>query len=202
MSGQLFIISAPSGGGKTSLVAALVSQDANLQVSISHTTRKPRPGEVNEKNYYFIDVDNFKSMVENQAFLEHAEVFDHYYGTSWKSVENIIASGKDAILEIDWQGAQLIKQQMECVTLFIIPPSKQSLAQRLKNRGQDSDTTITQRMNKAATEMQHYPEYDYLIINDEFNDALNDIKSIIRASRLKTAQQRLVHTALINELIT
>ena len=202
MSGQLFIISAPSGGGKTSLVAALVSQDANLQVSISHTTRRPRPGEVNEKNYYFIDVDSFKSMAENQAFLEHAEVFDHYYGTSWKSVENIIASGKDAILEIDWQGAQLIKQQMECVTLFIIPPSKQSLAQRLKSRGQDSDTTITQRMNKAATEMQHYPEYDYLIINDEFNDALEDIKSVIRASRLKTAQQRLVHTALINELIT
>ena len=188
--GTLFIVSAPSGAGKTSLVKRLTKEADKLTVSISHTTRPQRPGETHGQDYFFVDPEEFKTMMENQAFLEYARVFDNYYGTAKQTVEKTLENGNDVILEIDWQGAQQVRKRMEdSLSIFILPPSIEVLEQRLRNRGQDSEETIARRMQDAVTEMSHYNEYQYLVVNDDFDEASGQLKSIIVANRMKTARQ-------------
>jgi guanylate kinase len=192
--GKLYIISAPSGAGKTSLVKQLQTEMHQLVVSISHTTRHIRSGESDGKDYFFVSIAEFQAMLETQSFLEYARVFDNFYGTAQKNVEDNLAQGLDVILEIDWQGAQQVRTLMpNSVSIFILPPSIEVLKQRLQNRGQDSEEIIARRMRDAVTEMSHYPEFDYLIVNDDFNLALNQLKSVITANRLlqSVQQQRL-----------
>lgn len=168
-SGILYIVSAPSGAGKTSLVKALIESLANVRVSVSHTTRAMRPGETHGVNYHFVAHETFTEMLERSEFLEHAQVFDNLYGTSQRWLEQTLADGYDLILEIDWQGAQQVRRLMPAAkSIFILPPTQQALRQRLINRGQDSDETIERRMLEAVSEMSHYVEYDYLVINDDF----------------------------------
>lgn len=191
MKGTLFIISAPSGAGKTSLVKALLENDPQLQVSISYTTRSPRPQEINGVHYHFVVVSTFQEMLAKKDFLEHAKVFDNYYGTSQVWLEQQLEHGKDIILEIDWQGAQQVRQKIpNAVSIFILPPSKEILEQRLRNRAQDSEEIITRRMRDAVNEMQHYNEFNYIVINDDFNQALQDLQSIVRTQRLHLAYQQ------------
>jgi guanylate kinase len=193
MIGTLFIFSAPSGAGKTSLVNALLKTTPHIGVSVSHTTRKPRPGEVNGVAYHFVSVDEFQQMIGEGAFLEHARVFDNFYGTSQRWVEAELAAGRDVILEIDWQGAQQVRRLMpEAVSVFIAPPSIAALRQRLQGRGQDDEATINRRMHDARSEMSHYGEYDYLIINDDFDNTLLELQSIViaRRHRLQAQQER------------
>ena len=179
--GILFIFSAASGGGKSTLAQALAAQDRSIGVSVSHTTRAPRPAEVDGEHYHFIDKGTFKKMVAQDQFLEHARVFDHYYGTSKEAVESVLAQGKHVILDIDWQGARSIKGRMpDAVSVFILPPSRQELERRLRGRGQDSDAVIQERMAQASSEMQHYSEFDHVIVNDDFNAALDDLCAIIQ----------------------
>lgn len=190
--GRLYIISAPSGAGKTSLVAALLKADSAIEVSISHTTRKSRSGEQDGINYHFVDVQAFEQLISEDAFLEHAKVFDNYYGTSRAWIESRLAAGQDVILEIDWQGAQQVRKIMlNAMSIFILPPSKEALRSRLMGRGQDSEDIIERRMSEAESESSHYGEYDYLVINDDFDVALADLVSIFRAQRLVTDQQKL-----------
>ena len=190
--GRLYIISAPSGAGKTSLVAALLKADSAIEVSISHTTRKSRSGEQDGINYHFVDVQAFEQLISEGAFLEHAKVFDNYYGTSRAWIESRLAAGQDVILEIDWQGAQQVRKIMlNAMSIFILPPSKEALRSRLMGRGQDSEDIIELRMSEAESESSHYGEYDYLVINDDFDVALADLVSIFRAQRLVTDQQKL-----------
>jgi len=177
---NLFIIAAPSGCGKTSLVEALIKKTKNLYVSVSHTTRPPRPDETNGINYYFISINEFEEMIKNNAFVEHAMVFDNHYGSSTKLIREKLDEGIDVILEIDWQGARQVKENMpNSVSIFILPPSKEALLGRLQQRAQDNDATINKRMSDAKNQMQHFNEFDYLIINDDFNSALNDLNLII-----------------------
>ena len=167
--GTLFIFSAPSGAGKTSLVKALLQSTSHIGISVSHTTRAPRAGEVDGQDYHFTAKDDFESLVTEQAFLEYAQVFDNYYGTSKQWVESELAAGRDVILEIDWQGAQQVRQLMpSAVSVFIAPPSIAELENRLRGRGQDAEEIIQRRMQDARSEMSHYGEYDYLIVNDDF----------------------------------
>lgn len=188
--GTLYILSAPSGGGKTSLVKALREQDPLVRVSCSHTTRKPRPGETHGVDYYFIDSRSFDAMVAENAFLEHARVFDNQYGTSRREVESLLYQGLDVILEIDWQGARQIRRTFPGVcSIFILPPSLESLEQRLRARGQDDEAVIARRMRDAISEMIHYREYDYLLVNDDFNLALGGLLSIFQAARLRREVQ-------------
>lgn len=188
--GKLYIISAPSGAGKTSLVNKIVTELDFLSVSVSHTTRAMRPGESDGKHYFFVDKNQFKHMVTENKFLEHAKVFDNYYGTAQQSVEQLLDNGSDVILEIDWQGAQQVrKNHKDSISIFILPPSIEVLLDRLENRGQDSRQIIERRMQDAVSEMSHYEEFDYLIVNDEFNHALNELKSIIISHRLKKGRQ-------------
>lgn len=190
--GKLYIISAPSGAGKTSLVKQLVAELDGLTVSISHTTRQMRPGEADGQDYYFVSVAAFQAMQEQQAFLEHAQVFDNFYGTAQKTVEENLNRGVDVILEIDWQGAQQIKKLLpDSLSIFILPPSTQVLLQRLRNRGQDDEQIIARRMRDAVTEIRHHDEFDYLVVNDDFALALIELKSIIIANRL--TKQRQLH---------
>ncbi|MCP5162404.1 MAG: guanylate kinase [Hahellaceae bacterium] len=189
--GTLFIVSAPSGAGKTSLVSELVKSTPEIKVSVSHTTRAPRQGEQDGVNYHFVDKHKFLDMVNQGAFLEHAEVFGNYYGTSQHWVRETLDSGYDVILEIDWQGAQQVRHLFSgAKSIFIIPPSKAALLERLSNRGQDSQEVIDQRMREAANETSHYGEYDYLVVNDLFDDALQELRSIFRVQRLAMATQR------------
>lgn len=201
-SGTLYIVSAPSGAGKTSLVKALIDTMPQVRVSVSHTTRPIRPGEVNGVNYHFVDHDRFRAMLGENAFLEHAEVFGNFYGTSQQWVEQTLAEGYDLILEIDWQGAQQVRRLLpDARSIFILPPTQQALRQRLTNRGQDSDDVIERRMREAVSEMSHYVEYDYLVINDDFAHALEDLKAVFRANQLRQLRQQQRHVTLLEALL-
>ena len=201
--GTLYTVSAPSGAGKTSLVQALIEQDLSIQVSISHTTRIIRPGETDGVNYHFVDQSIFLAMLEQTAFLEHAKVFDNYYGTSQQWFKETLAKGLDVILEIDWQGAAQVRKLMpEAVAIFILPPSKIALEQRLTGRGQDSQEIIDKRMSEAQNEMSHYVEADYLVINDDFNAALTELAAIFIAQRNTQSNQQLTRQMLLKELLS
>ena len=200
--GTLYIISAPSGAGKTSLVKSLVDSEALIRVSVSHTTRAMRPGEVDGVNYHFVSHEQFHAMLDENAFLEHAEVFGNLYGTSQRWVEQTLAEGYDLILEIDWQGAQQVRRLMpQSKSIFILPPTQEALRHRLTNRGQDSGEIIERRMREAVSEMSHYVEYDYLVINDDFTHALSDLKAIFRANQLLQGPQQQRHNGLLGELL-
>jgi len=192
--GNLFILSAPSGAGKSSLINALLKKHADMKVSVSHTTRAPRPGENNAEHYHFVSVDEFKALI--------AKDFDNYYGTSKQAIEEQLAAGIDVFLDIDWQGARQVREIMDDVkTIFILPPSKQELEQRLNNRGQDSAEIIAGRMTQAQSETSHYDEYDFVVVNDDFDTALSEIESIAIAQRLTLKAQTTRHQTLINELL-
>ena len=190
ISGTLYIVSAASGAGKTSLLRALMERDPRLVISVSHTTRAPRPGEVAGRDYHFVDDAAFSGLVEAGAFLEHARVFDRRYGTTHAAVEADLAAGRDVLVEIDWQGARQIRERLEeTVSVFILPPSRAALEARLRGRGQDSEAVIADRMRAAVSEMRHCDEYDYLVWNDDFDTALADLEAIVRARRLRRARQ-------------
>lgn len=199
--GTLFIISAPSGAGKTSLVSEILMRMDNIQASISHTTRAARTGEVDGVNYHFVSQQVFQSMVTENAFLEHAQVFGNFYGTSEQWVQDTLNAGIDVILEIDWQGAEQVRQQFaQSKSIFILPPSKQALVDRLNERGQDDVEVINKRVAAATEEMSHYIEADYLVINDNFDLALEQLKSIINAQRCKMPVQG--HEKLLSDLLS
>ena len=206
---NLFIIAAPSGCGKTSLVEALIKKTKNLCVSVSHTTRPPRPDEVNGINYYFVSINEFEEMIKQNAFVEHAMVFDNYYGSSSQLIREKLDEGVNVILEIDWQGARQVKENMpNSVSIFILPPSKEALLGRLQQRAQDDEITINKRMSDAQNQMRHFNEFDYLVINDDFNSALNDLNLIIcrpeKASErfsLSLSEQSKKHKKLLKKLI-
>ena len=190
MTGRLILISAPSGAGKTSLVAAALKQDPNLVVSISHTTRPQRPAERADVNYHFTSAEEFKAMIERDEFLEHAEVFGNHYGTARAQVEALTAQGRDVILEIDWQGADQVRTLApETLSIFILPPSIDALAARLAARDQDSEASIARRLADARLEIAQAPRYQYIVVNDDFDTALADILAILRADRLASAVQ-------------
>ena len=199
--GTLFIISAPSGAGKTSLVAELLQRLENIQVSVSHTTRPSRPKETDGIDYHFITQQQFETMIEQQQFVEHAEVHSNYYGTSKEWVQNKLSKGVDVILEIDWQGAEQVRKKIPSAkSIFILPPSKQALFERLKKRGQDSGQVIEQRIAAAKEEMSHYNEADYLIINDQFELACKQLQNIVEATRCEINCQR--HKKLLIDLLS
>ena len=201
--GCLYILSAPSGAGKTSLVAALLERIEDLEVSVSHTTRNPRPGEKDGVNYHFVSQEEFQTLVDQGAFFESAEVFGNFYGTAQKSVEERLAAGKDVILEIDWQGAQQVRKQMpQALSVFILPPSQAALKQRLTQRGQDAAEVIAGRMQQARSEMSHYPEYDYLVVNDDFEQAVKELEAIFISNRLSLARQQQAHKNLLLSLLS
>ena len=200
--GTLYIVSAPSGAGKTSLVKALIEAQEQIRVSVSHTTRAMRPGEVDGVNYHFVAREAFIEMLERDEFLEHAEVFGNLYGTSQRWLEQTLKEGYDLILEIDWQGAQQVRRLMpQAKSIFILPPTQEALRQRLNNRGQDSEEIIERRMREAVSEMSHYVEYDYLVINDDFSHALSDLQSIFRANRLHQQSQQQRYRQLLEQLL-
>ena len=206
---DLFIIAAPSGCGKTSLVDALLKKSSNISVSVSHTTRKPRPEEVNGTNYHFISVDEFQEMIKDNKFVEFAEVFENLYGSSRELIEDNLNNNIDVILEIDWQGARQVKINMpKAISIFVLPPSKEALLERLKNRAQDDELTINNRMSDAENQMRHFDEFDYLIINNNFNEALSDLENIIIPSnkaserfKLSLEEQSNKHKNLLKKLI-
>ena len=201
--GSLFIITAASGTGKTSLVKQLVATTNDLAVSISHSTRKPRPGEIDGQHYHLVSREIFADMNKQGEFLEHAEVFENYYGTAQSTVEFMLNNGLDVILEIDWQGAlQVQKLRPDATTIFILPPDRQSLRQRLSNRGQDSQEVIEKRLAGSVNEMSQYVNFDYVVINDNFDVALAELKSIIIANRLTLAKQQERHAGRIEQLLS
>lgn len=201
--GILYIISAPSGAGKTSLVSTLLDTVSDVEVSVSHTTRAKRPGEVDGVNYHFITEADFEKMVEEGMFLEHAKVFDHFYGTSRQHIQEQLLKGKDVILEIDWQGARQIRQLMtDCKSIYILPPSVDALQERLQGRGQDNKEMIKRRMRDAASEMSHYGEFDYIVINDEFEQAKRDLSAIFVSNRLLKDYQQEKHAELLSALLS
>lgn len=201
MSGSLFVVAAPSGAGKTSLVKALVASLAGLKISVSHTTRTPREGEIEGVDYYFVDPDRFQRMIEAGELLEHATVFGRCYGTSRSFVERELAAGTDVILEIDWQGARSIRHlQPSAISIFILPPSLASLRARLEQRGKDGPEVIATRMAQAEEELSHFAEFDYLVVNDDFTQAVNDLGAIIRVNRLGLRAQRHRLAPLLQQL--
>ncbi|MCM2973262.1 guanylate kinase [Larsenimonas suaedae] len=201
--GQLYIVSAPSGAGKTSLVSALLQRTDHIGVSVSHTTRAMRPGEENGVNYHFVAESEFEAMIARGEFFEHAWVFDRHYGTSRPAVETRLLAGEDVILEIDWQGAQQVREQRpDARSIFILPPSREALRFRLSSRGQDDAATIDRRMRDAISEMSHFDEFDYVVINDRFDEALEELSSIIRAERCRRARIQTTRGALLSELLS
>ena len=200
--GNLYVVSAPSGAGKTSLVKALLESVDDIRVAVSHTTRPIRPGEVDGVDYHFVDQDAFMEMVGNGEFLEHAQVFDNYYGTAARSATDLLQSGQDVILEIDWQGAAQVRHLFpEATGVFILPPSRDELEKRLRNRGQDSDEVIARRMQDARQEISHYAEYHYLIVNDDFDEALQALRGLVLSHRLDIDRQAVVLSDLLAELL-
>ena len=202
--GTLYIVSAPSGAGKSSLIAGLLERNPTyaMKVSVSHTTRGMRPGEQDGVHYHFVQKEQFEALIEQGEFLEYAEVFGNYYGTSRVWIEDTLEKGIDVFLDIDWQGAQQIRQQMpHAKSVFILPPSKEELERRLNTRGQDSVAVIAKRMNEARSEISHYCEYDYVIVNDDFDVALMDFKAILRAERLKQDKQAAKYQSMIAALL-
>ena len=201
MSGLLFIVAAPSGAGKTTLVRQLLSSVGGIGLSISYTTRAPRAGEENGREYHFTDPDRFRSMIEADDFLEWAEVHGNYYGTSKRWIEAERAAGRDVLLEIDWQGAQQVRRIFpDAIGIFILPPSMEALTQRLQGRGTDSPEVIARRLAAAREEMSHVGEFGYVIINDDLQTALTDFVSVVRAARLQLETQRLRHPSLFARL--
>ena len=200
--GTLFVVSAPSGAGKTSLVRELVESLDGIQVSVSHTTRERREGEVDGVNYHFVEVPEFEAMIERGEFFEYARVFDNYYGTSRPAVQAALAAGQDVILEIDWQGARQVRQQLpEAVSVFILPPSRDELEHRLSGRGTDEHAVIARRMREAVSEMSHHDEYDYLVINDDFTTALDELRALVVSRRLTRQRAGAAHAALLQALL-
>ncbi len=200
--GNLFVVSAPSGGGKTSLIRAAIEATDDLGVSVSHTTRERRPEERDEVDYYFVDKPGFERMIADGAFLEHATVFDHYYGTSRGAVQNALERGCDVVLDIDWQGARMVREAAaDTVTIFILPPSIDELERRLQKRGGDTAEVIERRMRDAVTEMSHFDEYDYLVINDDFERAVAALTNIINAARFRTPVQYARYTEMLSQLV-
>jgi guanylate kinase len=200
--GHLYIISAPSGAGKTSLIKALLKSVDRLKVSVSHTTRPRRSNEVDGIDYHYISLEKYQQMLAEDDFLEHAQVFGNQYGTSKKAVEDLIHQGTDVILELDWQGARQIQKKMpKAISIFVLPPSLEALHQRLNNRAQDDENVIQKRMLEAKQEMSHYNEYQFLIINDDFDVAFNELRSLVTAERLRLERQAFEHADLIHSLI-
>ena len=189
--GVMLVLSSPSGAGKSSICKSLMSLDKNLSLSVSTTTRKKRPNEKSGEDYIFVSIDEFKSMLNKNYFLEHANVFGNYYGTDKSIVESRINNGKDLIFDIDWQGAQQLREKMreDIVSVFILPPSKQELERRLKNRGEDSDEVVKKRMDGASAEITHWAEYDYVVINKNLNDSVKAVLGILKAERMKRIRQ-------------
>ena len=201
--GRLYIVSAPSGAGKTSLVSALLEADSLVEVSVSHTTRAARPGEQDGVNYHFVTVEGFEAIVANDDFLEHAKVFDNYYGTSRVWLEQRLMTGQDVILEIDWQGAQQVREIMpDALSIFILPPSKAALRSRLEGRGQDSEEVIARRMSEAESESSHFDEYNYLIVNDQFELAQQELCAIFIANRLEANRQAVKYKEVLADLLS
>ena len=199
----LFAISAPSGAGKTSLVKALTKADSQLAVSVSHTTRPKRAAEIDGRDYHFIDAAGFEAMAAAGAFLEHAEVFGHRYGTAAQEVAGQRAGGRDVILEIDWQGAAQVRRQVpELIGVFVLPPSRHTLKERLAARGADSPESMAKRLVEARSEMSHVADFDYVVVNDDFNAALDNLRAIVQAERLKTPVQAERQRTLIDGLLS
>ena len=207
--GNLFILAAPSGAGKSSLIKALLDKhqhtdmhNTKMQVSVSHTTRDPRPGEVDGVHYHFVSKEAFEDLIEQGAFFEWAEVFGNYYGTSRITIEQTLSKGIDVFLDIDWQGARQVKAQIpDTATIFVAPPSREELQRRLTARNQDSDDVIAQRMEKAVSEISHYHEFDYIVVNDDFDAALSELDAIVSARRLRKEKQVVRHQALFDNLL-
>lgn len=200
--GTLFVVAAPSGAGKSSLVNAVLAREPNIALSISFTSRAPRPGERHAHHYHFVDKAEFERMIERGDFFEYALVHGDYKGTAKQSVEPQLAAGKDVLLEIDWQGAQQVREKMpDCLSVFILPPSKDVLETRMRNRGQDSEAVIAQRFAAAREEMSHAHEFDYLVINEHFDTAANEMRSIFIAHRLRREAQMRRHKSLIDQLL-
>ena len=202
MIGTLYIVAAPSGAGKTSLVKALVERLPGIEVSVSYTTRPPRPGERDGINYHFVDRETFQGMVARGEFLEHAEVFGNLYGTAKANILERLEKGVDVVLEIDWQGARQVREALpQAVGIFILPPSREALEERLRGRGQDAEEVIERRMREATEEMSHYREFDYLVINDRFEQALEGLCSIVVARRLRREVQQVKLRELLHHLV-
>jgi guanylate kinase len=196
--GRLYVVAAPSGAGKTSLVKALMEREPGIQFSVSYTTRRPRPNEIPGRDYHFVSPERFQEMLANHEFLEHAQVFDNCYGTGVRTVQEALSNGEQLLLEIDWQGARQVRARIpEAVSIFILPPSRAALEQRLKGRSTDSDEVIQRRLRDAAADLDHWREFDYVVINDHFEQAIEDLQAIVenRGSRLQAARPEVVQLA-------
>jgi guanylate kinase len=200
--GQLFVIAAPSGAGKTSLVKALLARRPQLRLSVSHTTRAPRPNELEGREYFFVPVEEFRELVARRAFLEHAQVFDNHYGTGRAAVEADLANGRSVILEIDWQGARQVRASLpECVSIFILPPSRGALEKRLRERKTESDAAIARRLRDAVGDMAHWKEFDYAVVNDDFARALEELSRIVDSQGGQLRADRPALTPLLAQLL-
>ncbi len=198
----LFVVSAPSGAGKTSLLRELVAADEGLRVSVSHTTRAMRPGEVDGIDYHFVEPAVFQKITDEGGFVEQAQVFDNFYGTAEATVRESLDTGQDLVLEIDWQGARQVRQRFpDCVSIFVAPPSLEALQSRLAGRGQDAPEIVARRMRDAQSELSHYPEYDYLVVNDRFDQALLELTAIVAAERLRLVRQAERHRQALSEML-